>query len=44
VAQADLDIDNQARSVAGARPAAEAESLRLAGPAEYRAWLTAARP
>ncbi len=42
VAQACLDIDNQARSVAGVRPVVESEGLRLAGPAEYRVWLETA--
>ncbi len=44
VAQACLDIDNQARSVAGVRPVVEAAGLRLASPDEYRRWLGRSRP
>lgn len=39
VAQASLDIDNQARSVEAVRPVAAACGLRLGGGDEYRAWL-----
>lgn len=46
VAQASLDIANQARSMSGVRPVVEACGLRLADPAQYRSWLAerAARP
>ncbi len=36
VAQASLDIDNQARSLAGVRPRVQALGLSLATPAQYR--------
>ena len=42
VAQASLDIDNQARSMGGVRPVVEACGLRLAGADEYRLWLNKA--
>ncbi|MDR1920190.1 MAG: methylornithine synthase PylB [Candidatus Adiutrix sp.] len=44
VAQASLDIDNEARSVKGVRPAVEAAGLKLASAGEYRGWLNQARP
>ena len=42
VAQANLDIDNQARSISGVRPVVEEKGLKLAAPEEYRAWLAKA--
>lgn len=39
VAQASLDINNQARSIDGVRPVVEDCGLKLATPAQYRAWL-----
>lgn len=39
VAQASLDIDNEARSVRGVLPGVAQEGLRLANNDEYRAWL-----
>lgn len=46
VAQASLDINNQARSVAGVRPVVEERRLKLATPEQYQAWLAdaAVRP
>ncbi len=41
VAQADLDVDNEARSIAGVRPVVDSLGLKLATPAEYCAWLKA---
>ncbi len=43
VAQPSLDIDNQARSVAGVRPVLEELGLSLASPEQYEAWLNQAR-
>ena len=40
VAQASLDIDNQARSVSGVRPVVEECGLKLGRPEQYQAWLT----
>lgn len=42
VAQANLDIDNEARSVQGVLPEVERLGLRLAGNNEYRSWLAEA--
>lgn len=44
VAQASLDIDNQARSIEGIRPVVEELGLRLATPAQYQNWIDTARP
>ncbi|UQZ89503.1 methylornithine synthase PylB [Deltaproteobacteria bacterium Smac51] len=44
VAQASLDINNQARSMAGVRPVVESLGLKLASPAEYRDRLDGVRP
>ena len=43
VAQASLDINNQARSMEGIRPLVLDCGLRLASPAEYQAWVTEAK-
>lgn len=43
VAQANLDINNQARSVEGVRPLVTDCGLRLASPAEYQAWVDKAQ-
>ena len=43
VAQASLDINNQARSVEGIRPLVLEAGLRLASPAEYQAWVLEAQ-
>ncbi|MDL2226323.1 methylornithine synthase PylB [Deltaproteobacteria bacterium OttesenSCG-928-M10] len=43
VAQASLDIDNEARSIPGARPVVEGKGLKLASAEEYGGWLARAR-